>query len=372
MRLLSARGRRLQGPEIPEGHRPAAADATMTSQNQELAAVDVIACRKALERKSIRAWLRAGVVVSSIAGVWAAPQPGPVAPTLSGPISIDAVPVPLNQRNPSEMAIGDFLYAGGLELTSRETDRLHGLSDLIVTGTDRLTAVGDEGILLDARLVLDAAERLVGVTDARVTLLTGEDGKPLSSKEEADAEGLTQLPNGDRLVSFERRHRIWLYPAAGGPPRRVPAPEAPFPANAGLEALSADPEAGADAYVVGAESSGDTWTCRLSSTRCIKGPAVDKPEEFGLVAISRLPGMQTAYLLRAFDEARGSRITLKILRSTTLVARMDMAAPMTIDNFEGLAAVPRTGGRVRFYLLSDDNGSATQRTLLLAFDWRPR
>jgi hypothetical protein len=26
---------------------------------------------------------------------------------------------------------------------------------------------------------------------------------------------------------------------------------------------------------------------------------------------------------------------------------------------------------IRFYLISDDNGSATQRTLLLAFDWRP-
>jgi hypothetical protein len=50
---------------------------------------------------------------------------------------------------------------------------------------------------------------------------------------------------------------------------------------------------------------------------------------------------------------------------------MDMAPPMTVDNFEGLAAVPRTDGSVRFYLLSDDNGLAHQRTLLLAFDWRP-
>ena len=65
--------------------------------------------------------------------------------------------MPLNPQIPSEMAIGDFRYAGGLQLTSRQTDRLHGLSDLIVTGTDRLTAVGDKGILLDARLVLDEA-----------------------------------------------------------------------------------------------------------------------------------------------------------------------------------------------------------------------
>jgi hypothetical protein len=333
----------------------------------------VIARHKALrERRSIGAWLRAGVAVCSIAGVWAAPQSSPDARTPGRSISIDAVAVPLNPQNPSETAIGDFLYAGGLALTSRESNRLHGLSDLIVTGGDRFTAVGDEGTLLDARLILDEAQRLVGVTDARLTLLAGEDGKPLPGKEEADAEGLTRLPNGDRLVSFERNHRILLYPAAGGLPQRVPAPEVSFPSNGGMEALAADPEAGADEYVVGAEITGETWTCRLSSTPCIKGQTVEKPEEFGLVAISHLPGNQTAYLLRAYDEARGSRITLNILRSTTLVARMDMALPMTIDNFEGLAAVPRTDGGVRFYLISDDNGSASQRTLLLAFDWRPR
>ena len=73
------------------------------------------------------------MVVSSIGGVLAAPQSSPVAPISSGPISIDAVPVPLNPQNPSEMAIGDFLYAGGLVLTSRQTDQLHGLSDLEVT-----------------------------------------------------------------------------------------------------------------------------------------------------------------------------------------------------------------------------------------------
>jgi hypothetical protein len=181
------------------------------------------------------------------------------------------------------------------------------------------------------------------------------------------------LPNGDRLVSFERRDRIWLYPAAGGPPRPAPAPKVSFPPNGGMEALAADyPEAGADAYVVGAEITGDTWTCRLSSRLCIKGPSVDKPEEFGLVALKRLPGMQTVYLLRAFDAARGTRISLQIVRSTNIVARMDMARPMTVDNFEGLAAVPGTNGGVRFYLISDDNGRASQRTLLLAFDWRPR
>jgi hypothetical protein len=180
------------------------------------------------------------------------------------------------------------------------------------------------------------------------------------------------LPNGDRLVSFERRDRILLYPSGGGPPRSAPMPATSFPLDGGMEALAADPDAGADAYVVGAEVSGETWSCHLSQARCIRGPSVDKPDEFGVVAIKRLPGGLTAYLLRAFDEARGNRNSLQTFRSGSLVARMDLVPPMTVDNYEGLAAVPTRDGGIRFYLISDDNALARQRTILLAFDWRSK
>jgi hypothetical protein len=322
-----------------------------------------------LEYPRLRLVLVAGVVVSAI-GVRTASQPNNGA-TISGrPVRIDAVPVPLNPRNPAQKTIGDFVYAGGLVLSSLQSKQLHGLSDIEVAGTDRLNAVGDMGILLEARLVFDRTGRLTGLTNARITALTGEDGKPLLRKSDADAEGLALFPNGDRLVSFERRDRIWLYPAGGGPPRPAPSPEVAFPSNGGMEGLGLDPDDGVDAYVVGAEISGDTWTCRLSSATCTKGPRVDKPLEFGLAAVKRLPQMRTAYLLRTFDPSRGVRVSLRIVRAGTQVGRMDLTAPMTIDNFEGLAAVPQSDGAVRFYLLSDDNGSATQRTLLLAFDWR--
>jgi len=81
--------------------------------------------------------------------------------------------------------------------------------------------------------------------------------------------------------------------------------------------------------------------------------------------------MRTVYLLRAFDQVRGNRNSLQIFRGDNLIARMDLARPLTVDNYEGLAAVPQANGGFRFYLISDDNASATQRTLLLAFDWRP-
>jgi hypothetical protein len=308
--------------------------------------------------------------VAALAVACATPPAQTAARAPDDAIVIDAAPVPLNPQDASARAIGDFAYAGGLALTSRQTGQLHGLSDLEVTGTDRLTAVGDLGVILTARLVLDGAGRLVGITDAHLAPLTGEDGRPLLDKTDADAEGLALLANGDRLVSFERRDRIWLYPAKGGPPHPVPSPEATFPVNGGMEALGSDPDAGADAYVVGGEVSGDTWSCRVSVKSCTKSRTVSKPNEFGLSAMKRLPGMRTAYVLRAFDVTRGNRISLQIFRGESLIARMELARPATVDNFEGLAAVPRANGGFRFYLLSDDNASASQRTLLLAFDWQ--
>jgi hypothetical protein len=281
------------------------------------------------------------------------------------------VPVPLDPHDPSVAAIGEFFYAGGLHLTARQTDRLHELSDIVISGEDKITAVGDEAVLFEARLVLDDRGRLVGVKEAILSPLTGTNGRPLTRKSLTDAEGLARLPNGDLLVSFESPARIWLYPASGGPPHNVPSPRVHLPSNAGLEALTTNPEAGGDGYIVGAEATGATWKCRVSAS-CVPGPTVDMPKEFGLVSLNSLPGGRLVCLLRAYDKVRGSRIILKVLEGTTVLTEMNLAAPLTVDNFEGVASVTADDGRVRFYLVSDDNGSASQRTLLLAFDWQPR
>ena len=47
-----------------------------------------------------------------------------------------------------------------------------------------------------------------------------------------------------------------------------------------------------------------------------------------------------------------------------------LAAPLTIDNMEGLA-IRKEEGRTFIYLVSDDNFSPLQRTLLLKFELLP-
>ena len=66
------------------------------------------------------------------------------------------------------------------------------------------------------------------------------------------------------------------------------------------------------------------------------------------------------------------RVTLRIAEADgRTVDELALGAPLTVDNYEGLAALPRADGSVRFYLISDDNFSRLQRTLLVAFDWHP-
>jgi hypothetical protein len=224
--------------------------------------------------------------------------------------------------------------------------------------------------------MLDAQGRLTGLKDARLTALTGLDGQPLQGKDNRDSEGLALMPGGDLLISFERHDRIWLYPADGAPPRAVPSPAVTFPYNEGMEALAPDPDKGPGAYLTGGETTGRTWSCTLTGP-CVDGPRVDLALGFGLVAARRLPQGRTAWLLRAFNPITRSVIDLRITDGAgRIVDQMELRGPLTVDNFEGLAAVPSKNGPgkdglIRFYLISDDNFSSSQRTLLLAFDWKP-
>jgi hypothetical protein len=320
----------------------------------------------------LRAW--AGLVTALALAACSGQPPLPAHPLPVGPqIAVQAKSVPLSAARRNEDRIGAFVYAGGVALTSEDTARLHGLSDLKIWPDGRLLSISDEGDVFEGRILLDADGRLSGVTEGKLFPLRGADGQPLSAqgKRESDSEGIAELADGDQLVSLERDDRILLYPAKGGPPRRAPSPNVVFPDNLGMEALAEDPASGPDAYIAGGEASGQTWVCRLSAD-CQDSFLVAKDDDFGLTAIAPLPGGGRTYLLRAFSVLKGARVILRVTGPDgATLDELKLAAPYTVDNFEGVAALPQADGSIRFYLISDDNFSKLQRTLLLAFDWRP-
>ena len=294
----------------------------------------------------------------------------------AAPVSVEAITVPLNPQDPSAVRRGGFVYAGGLQLKGVDTDQFGGLSDLRVGPDGALTAVSDEGRLLRARLTFDSQGRLDGLGDARMTPLAGLDGQPVQGKTEGDSEGLALWPNGDLMVSFERDHRVWIYPAGGGPPRPAPRPDTPMPDNEGMEGLALSPSHGPDAYWVGIEG-GSIWLCHLQGGCARDDTQVQPPLGYRLTALSETAQGDLVVLHQGWDPVRGSHIILWITRPrpgrpTRILAKLSLAKPYTVDGFEGVDAQALPGGGLRLYLISDDNFSANQRTLLLAFDWRGR
>ncbi|RYF93329.1 MAG: hypothetical protein EON95_09345 [Caulobacteraceae bacterium] len=319
----------------------------------------------------------AGLAALLLLAACASPAPPlPSAPQPAGPdVQLVTTPVPLNPARPEQMSLTGFSYMGGIAISDPVTNRVHGLSDLKVTPDGRIVTVSDDGDLFEARLQFGADNRLTGLTEGKVWPLKRPDGQPVQGKLEGDAEGLAILANGDRLVSFERDHRIWRYPAGGGPPVAAPKPGNLFSENEGMEGLTEYPFAGPDAYLVGSEE-GEVWLCRLSAA-CQAFSVLNGPElEYGLTALAPFKDGSVVAVHRAWDPIRGSRITVSVYGVAALksrqpqpMARLVLNSPLTTDNIEGVALVTSPTGGTRILLLSDDNASPTQRTLLLVFDW---
>ncbi|MEW5686677.1 MAG: esterase-like activity of phytase family protein [Pseudomonadota bacterium] len=319
-------------------------------------------------------------VVLALAACQAQTPPLPAAPIPVGPfVRVDAEAVPMDTANPANTRLGAFTYAGGVALTSRDTSRLHGFSDLKIFPDGRFIAVGDQADLLEGRIVLGVDGRLTGVADATLIALKDENGQDLyaGGQREYDSEGVARLGNGALVISMEQNDRVLAYARPDGVPRRAPAPDIKYTFNKGMEALAAAPDVAPDAYRVGLEDSGWTFLCRLSAA-CVRERDLDL-EGSELVAMEPLPGGRMAYLLRSYSPLTGNIVRLRIIdREGRKLDGMEIRRPLTVDNLEGLAASVGRNGRIRFYLISDDNfgtysGLPTdQRTLLLAFDWTPK
>ena len=290
----------------------------------------------------------------------------------ASPIALHGEALPLSGDDPRRTRVGELTYAGGLRLTATGTSSFGGVSGIDVADDGvSFIAQEDVGALIRARLRLDAAGWLAGVEGATFELLTDEHGRAYGRKVDADAEDVTFTPEG-YAVSYEQDHRVLAYPAAGGAGVRLPvSPDlSRREPNSGLEALS---WRGGRLYE-GAED-GEIWRCDPHPGGACA--SVMKTSPFpgfrltGLDAAGR--GFVAVY--RAVDVLHGWRATIAWLEPAAADGSGPWTArrlavlerPLTRDNMEGIAALPAPDGGFRLYLVSDDNFSPIQRTLLLEF-----
>ncbi len=313
----------------------------------------------------------------------AAPWPPPAA---AEPIEVDAVAVALAPIEPGRRRVGRLVYRGGLALESRHRD-FGGFSALYVDAAGRrLVALSDKGRVLTARLNYDAHGDVAGLRQASLRRLTGPDGRALASQHFRDAEAMAPDGAGGFYAAFEHDHRIWHYAAAAmpfaAPPTALPMPPGldRAPGNGGIEALAAIDDSGSllalterlldRGHGVGWVGGRSGWA-RLGYRRV----GIFEP-----TAAVRLPSGRILVLERGFVAAKlevSARLVLldaRAPRAGALLAGEVLAVirrPLTVDNMEGLAARPGTAGRTLIYLISDDNFSPLQRTLLMMFELEP-
>lgn len=299
------------------------------------------------------------------------------------PVAVISQTVPLDPKDATRTAVGRLEYRGGIAIRSDDA-RFGGFSALVV-GADgrRLLAVSDRGHWLRATIVHDGTGRLAGLRDGAMGSLHGPDGTPLAG-DDADAEAMAVLHDGSILVAFERRHRFLLYPPEDEPlagvPRRYPAPVGldAAPRNGGVEALT---HVGSRYVVAITERmpAGGGALAAWVGRDGIWEPMAYRPERgFRPSALAMMPSGDLLLVERRFTATAGSAVRLVGIRRDAIapgemiegveLARLE--PPLTVDNFEGIAVREAEDGETLVYLLSDDNFSPLQRTLLLMFALR--
>lgn len=309
----------------------------------------------------------------ALAACATAPAPAPIAPPPAGawsPVEVEVRTVGLGI--PGGVRLGSGVqFAGGFELVADPASPFHSLSDL-KAHRDWVYTVSDAGVLFRFRAGQDGIDNPVAPARFEGRALTLLDGGSIIDKADGDAEGLAVTAAGDLLVSFERNHRIWNYGPAATPradPAAVPMPDFAFTLNDGIEAIS-----GARGGWRVAGESGGVWDCTSQVCRVVTAPPAEPipDSEYRITGMDRDPGGEGFWVVeRSFRppvDVRG-RVRRMAADGSFGPVLVELSLPSTVDNFEGISAEEHRDG-VRLYILSDDNGNAAQRTLLLVFDVR--
>jgi len=286
----------------------------------------------------------------------------------------------LNPEDWSQTRVGQLVWCGGLALTSPRAD-FGGLSGLALSPDGaRLTAIADNGRWFQAGLRYDGKGCLAGLEGGESGPLLDPAGKALEGKRQQDAEALEQDAAGNLLVSFERDHRVWRYPAGEGAFSQPaqPLPSAPgfasLPRNDGLEGLVTLAD-GRLLALTEAQDADRGYLAFLYDGVGWSALHYHSADGFAPTGAARLPSGDLLVVERRFTVLGGfavriSRIAADDIEPGAAFSGREIAAfapPLTYDNLEGIAALTGRDGGTRVVLISDDNFSPVQRTLLLMF-----
>ncbi|WP_456620056.1 MULTISPECIES: esterase-like activity of phytase family protein [unclassified Bradyrhizobium] len=304
-------------------------------------------------------------------------------------IEVNARPIPsFEPRDRSRTRFGSLQYRSGLVLTSphRGFGGLSGFRFLDSKG-ERFLALSDQGTWFTGAIRY-SGRAMVGLDDVEAAPMLNSEGRPITEKRLwYDTESLAR--DGSLLyVGLERVNQIMRFDFAKGATRArgevLPTPPAvrKLPYNKGLEALVFVPrdkgqplagslialsEGGFDAdgnligFLIGGPSPGQ-FSVRRTDKQFISDAVL-------------LPSGELLILERKFSWFTGINIRIRSIPLKSIAPGAVVDGPTLfeadlgheVDNMEGIDAHVTADGETVLTMVSDDNFSLLQRTLLLQF-----
>lgn len=324
----------------------------------------------------------AAVLPVCVAGLDASPA---AAQASIASVAVKARPIEsFDPRDPTHLRYCALEFRSGLILTSSFRG-FGGLSGLRLDKKgEQFIAISDKGNWFTGRIAY-RGKRMAGLADVKSAPMLDSDGKKITARGWFDSESLA-LDGSMAYVGFERVNQIVRFDFGKGGIRSrgevVPVPPgiAKLPFNKGLEALvfvpKGQPLAGSLIAISerGLDPSGNIL-CFL-----IGGPSpgqftARRTGNFDISDAVLLPSGDLLLLERKFSLLEGVGIRIRRIPIKSVVPDAVIDGPTIfevdlgyeVDNMEGIDAHVTEDGETVLTMVSDDNFSMIQRTLLLQF-----
>ncbi len=282
------------------------------------------------------------------------------------------------------MRFGALEYRSGLVLTSRFPG-FGGLSGIRLDAKgERFISFSDKGNWFTGRIVYQGRE-MTGLADVEAAPMLGPDGKPIQTRGWFDSESIA-LDGPFVYIGLERVNQVLRFDFSKGFTRArgevVPLPPAAgkLPFNKGLEALVFVPKGMPLAGTLIAFSERGLDTKGNLIAFLVGGPtpgqfSVRRSENFDISDAVLLASGELLILERKFSWLSGISIRIRRIALASVAPGAVIDGPSIfqanlgneVDNMEGIDAHVTPEGDTVLTMVSDDNFSMIQRTLLLQF-----
>ncbi len=320
------------------------------------------------------------------AGLLTGCSTGPRRPGPLHSIAIRSHPIPSFISGSAQTRFGALEFLSGLELECDDPD-FGGLSALgLQPDGRRFLALSDQASWISGEILMENG-RMIGIGNAELAPIRGPKGVPLATQKRWDTECIAR--DGDvAYVGIEEKNRIYRFDLAQGG-LDAQGEEIALPPDArklhplfGFESLGIMPAQSdrAGTLIAIAEEDPDRAGRIPGYFLPQDGPAgrfhIRKDGRFRLTDIAFLPGGDLLVLERSQSiwsslEIRLRRIALaELAEGAEIEGRIIFGCDSTaqVDNMEGLSVHRNEAGETIVTMVSDNNFSVLQRTMLL--QWR--